>query len=515
MAIIPSIKALNTMKNKFILALGIITLILGVLQFVGPYHQSALSTTENDNGFTIEAFQNAKRIIEFEQPKPHVVETISKVYLTSSMNPNDIPKEAQGLNITVIDNVPFYPYWQDNEHRYIFHPMAYGRFLDLIKNNERSVHYLQAAVRTAHTLPNNGLLWYYPNNYRLNRMLGPDLHPSAISQGQILGGITSFDQANETDFFGIARQVFLGLTYDYYHGGVNLNNLALLEIPLFRSAPEIILNGWLHALLYLHIFAEHYQDEEAKELLRSNLVFLAEVLPHFHHNETGLSLYSDLSPYRARISYEAGEVLPLSAFYESRIEQLDNLAFELQVIDHETVSPFDNQIIRKTPTFIDAWLSISALFNTYIVSERGPFSVTMQGGEYSPTRATQGSGGAEIQLQSTPIGNQHVVHITSKREKLFCGYPTNFSKSGENYYHVYHVVALACILASFDVPDGTEAVLLEYMEKWMSVIARNEAPEGHHFSSYELVLKNLIRHGACSLDSDWEMVLTLARKPNK
>jgi hypothetical protein len=187
--------------------------------------------------------------------------------------------------------------------------MAYGIFLARLDCDEQVGEYLDSAIGMAHNLPNDGLLWYYPDNYRLDRFLGPDLSPSAISQGQILGAVTSLDKRCDLNLSEIARRVFLGLSFDYYDGGVNLEDRALLEIPLFRSAPEIILNDWLHPILHLKNYVEYYRDDQAKKLLLANIQFLADSLEHFHDEESGLSLYSDLSPYEVRVHHE-GEQQP-------------------------------------------------------------------------------------------------------------------------------------------------------------------------------------------------------------
>jgi hypothetical protein len=231
------------------------------------------------------------------------------VYQPSDKDDIAIPESSKGLNIIVIDKIPFYRYWQDELKRYVFHPMAYGTFLGRLDCDEQVGEYLDSAIRMAHNLPNDGLLWYYPDNYPLDRFLGPDLAPSAISQGHILDAVTRLDKRCDLNLSGIARRVFLGLSFDYYDGGVNLENKALLEIPLFRPAPEIILNGWLHAILNLKNYVEYYRDDQAKELLLVNIQFLADSLGNFHDEKSGLSLYSDLSPYEVRVHHE-GEQQP-------------------------------------------------------------------------------------------------------------------------------------------------------------------------------------------------------------
>ena len=462
--------------------------------------------------FDVPSVQHARRINDYQQPDPELIEMISAIYSPSDRDDSTIPKSSRGLDIVLIDDIPFYHYWQGEADKYAFHPMALGMFLARL-NCDEVERYVAAALKVAHELPNGGLLWYYPDNYRLNRFLGPDLHPSAISQGQILGAITTLDKRCQIDL-SITRRVYLGLSFDYYAGGVNLKNKALLEIPLFRSAPEIILNGWLHALLNLRNYVEHYRDPEAGELLRSNILFLAKSLENFHDEKTELSLYSDLSPYRARV-YHGGESPPrLTVFYRARSSDLDDLAFDLKVISHDTQSPYDNQIICQTRSFTDIWISCSQNYETYLVSDT-PIAVTFNTGEYSRYRSTPGTGGEQIKLESTEIGGYHVVPVTSVRDKLFCGYPTNFSKMGENYYHTYHVVALAALLASMDLPNDIRATLRTWMELWIKSIETFEPAEGLVFSSYDKILTDLVENGVFTLIDDWDTLLRLARRAGR
>ena len=494
--------------------LTIILLIAGIatIGVLGLFQQAQSDT--NSYQFSVSSFLHARRIVKYEQPSAELIKRISAVYDVSHKDESLIPESCRGLDIVMIDDVPFHPYWQGEIGKYAFHPMALGRFLSHLDCDEPVARYIDAAMGMAHKLPNGGLLWYYPDNYKLNRFLGPDLSPSAVGQSQILGAITSLDKRCRLGLSKIARRVFLGLSYDYYKGGVNFENKALLEIPLFRSAPEIILNGWLHALLNLRNYVEQYQDPQAKELLYSNLKFLAESLGNFHDEKTGLSLYSDLSPYRVRVYHKSGVPSHLTAFYKARIKGFDDLAFDLKVIQHETNSPYDNQIIRQTKSFTDVWISCSKNYETYLVSDV-PIRVRFYTGEYSPHRSAPGKGGERIELESIKVNGYYVVHITAVRDKLFCGYPTNFSKMGENYYHTYHVVALAALLASVDMPSEVRASLKAWMEKWINTIETFNSSQGLVFSSYEKILRDLNEHEVFTLYDDWETLLQMARKAGR
>ncbi len=451
----------------------------------------------------IVAFHKARHIKNYLQPPEDLLQLISSVYTPEEKNRQVISKD----NIVLVNDVPFFKYWQDVKERYVFHPMAYGGFLSRLSCDEPIKKYLSAAKKTAYRLPNGGLLWYYPDNFNLNRFLGPDISPSAIGQAQILGAIVDLDRRCNLNLKELARETYLGLAFPYYQGGVNLKDSFLLELPLFRSAPEVILNGWLHALLYLHQYATFYNDSEALELFRKNIFTLAQVLPSFHDSTTGLSLYSDLCPYRVRIYHPDGPPDNLYVFYKSRLPELDDLVFKLELIKEDS-SSYDNRIIKTTSGWTDIWISCSQRYDTYLIGEGKPFSVEFNVGEYDPYQTTP-AGGETVKLQSKKLSNYSVVHITSVRDKLFCGYPTNFSKFGigKNYYHTYHVVALVCLLASADLPEEVYQTLKFWMHKWMQTIENWNSGKKLVFYDYQYVLKELYEHRAFLLTDNWNALL--------
>jgi hypothetical protein len=346
------------------------------------------------------------------------------------------------------------------------------------------------------------------NNYRLNRMIGKTL-PSAISQAQILAAIVDASVANGR-YAVLARAVFKGIAYDYYAGGVNLHQSALLEIPLFRSAPEIVLNGWLHALILVHHYAEWSGDPEARALLRSNVSFLTKIIDRFHDQRTGLSLYSDLGPYRVDILYEADHVPQLYVYYDSEHKELDDIVIPLEDTDKNDTSRYDNHIAVRKNGSLQAWINCSQNYGTYLVSGNGGIEVSLSTGQYDPKRATPDAGGSRINLASTSRGKWQVVDLASKRNELYCGFPTNFAaKSGkENYYHIYHIVALAYILATFDLEEREAGTLERWMETWCDTIGYFEDEKGMRFSDFGSVLAGLATFHREILYEDWGQLLT-------
>ncbi len=462
--------------------------------------------------FDKRSFVNARRLVDYEQPSPALAEQISVVYSAEDAAAGGKPAALNGVDVVLADRVPFFQYWQNETGgRYIFHPLAYGRvLLRLVKEPDIDA-YWDAAVHWSLALPNGGLLWYYPDRYDLNRFLGPDLAPSAIAQGVLLEAIRTTDEITPIDYSALARSVFKGLDFDYYQGGLNLADIALLEIPLFRSPPEVILNGWLAALLHLQDYSEFYDDKEATALFESNLEFLARSLPQFHDKRSGLSLYSDLSPYRVRVTAKDDPSLSLVAFYRARIPELEDLVFPLVDIPGTALSLYDNQLFQRSGSVSDVFVSCSQLYETYLVSDDGPFIAELVTGQYDPYRSTPDLGGEHLTLASVPMGAYHVVHVTSDREKLFPGYPTNFSKLNENYYHTYHVVALACLLASDAVPKDLVPTLRQWMERWYAAAAQITVEKGLTFTSYQKILDGIIRNGTHPASTQWEALLRQAR----
>lgn len=199
-------------------AVGILLLAVAsyVILRIGFDHASTQSTSPS---FNAASFRHARRLVDYEQPSPALAQAISVVHQAEDRDPANLPPALSGLDVVLIDDVPFFQYWQNTgDDQYIFHPLAYGRVLLRLVADPGILRYLDKAVAMGHTLPNGGLLWYYPDNYDLSRFLGPDLAPSAIAQGVILEAVTTIDYHSPTDLSALSRAVFEGLAYDYYRG---------------------------------------------------------------------------------------------------------------------------------------------------------------------------------------------------------------------------------------------------------------------------------------------------------
>ncbi len=456
------------------------------------------STDFQESNFSITEFSQAYEIKNYIQPSKNIIELISPIHTLSSTKYKKKTKKIPPF--IIVNDIPYFIYWQGSQEEYIFHPKAFGSFISALSCNAHIQEYLKKAIKTAYKLPNGGLLWYYPDNFKLYRFIGPDLSPSAMSQSMFLGTITDLDQRCNLNLSLLAHKIFLGLIFSYYQGGVNLDNRFLLELPLLHSPPEIILNGWLYSLLHLKKYIDFYHDPEAENLFNNNIRTLAKSLSSFHDSNTGLSLYSNLTPYRIRLYYSHEYPTKLFVFYKSHISGIRNLTFKLK-LNKIKEGIYNNHISKITKKYIDIWVSCSQMYDTFLVADKS-FYVKFFTGRYSPFSSIPKSGGEAIILESKIADNYNIVNITSVRNKLFCGYPTNFLKpGGKNYYHIYHIVALLCLLDSEKIPKNVQDIFKFWIKRWMKTvkILENKDKEKFRFSSYKDVLRTLLRYKQCNI----------------
>ena len=394
----------------------------------------------------------------------------------------------------LIDGIPFSQYWQlENPDHYVFHPMVWGRFVfNGAKTAALAEKLPSHTARVGTTLPENGgVAFYYPNHYPLNRMCGPDLIYSAISQSEILAGYLQSElQYPSARARSLTDSVKQALLFPHTKGGTNLSNVALLEVPLFRSNPEIVLNGWLHALLHLNDYAIVRSDVNASEVVERHLRFFADNYKVWYDDNRNISRYSDTSPHRVIVTRD----LPDQAFavvYESVTEPLNDYVFvPVMDLDRE-YSGFDTRIVhvKKNSDSMIMVVTCSGLFNTWIVSS-DPFSIRIRDGGYDPMKTTPTATG-----HWRPVQAQHVEHagleaplyrlrIALDDHELIRGYPTNFAKAnGKNFYHGQHIVALKYLAngGSFNAPD-LKVRLARIADSWF---ARTKAFQYRELSDFE------------------------------
>jgi hypothetical protein len=396
-------------------------------------------------------------------------------------------------NALIKDSLPYYPYYSLHKDRtYVVHPMALGRFLLRNAKGAKAAELASAALSVAHELPNGGLAWYYPRHYRVARMLGEKLKYSSISQGTIVAGLTQLAAAGVVPR-DVPKRSFAAMHWPFEKGGINLAGRALLEMPAFHGPPEIILNGWIDALIHTRDYGELNGDAEALKLFKTNIAFLIDIIANFDARDAGLSRYSDVSPYRVKVRVASPhDIRSLQVLYRPRVEGLPAIRVPLETTSKpENFSIYDNQVVRQNGREAWVWLSCSQLYQTTLISTSSSFSIEVDTGEIKRNRTTPGAGGKTLTFEAEGTGPLRSVTFSSD-DGLICGYPTNFLKSGEiNYYHVYHVVGLLLVAMSKELTPAERTALIEWALKWKGDIDRIREAEGLKFRELQGMLDDI------------------------
>ena len=306
---------------------------------------------------------------------------------------------------------------------------------------------------------NGGLLWYYPNEYKLLRMVGREV-TSCISQAEFL---TAFNKLYD---LGITnKEELLKVFLSFKSEEINFNNM-LLELPLDNNYPEVILNGWLHAIIRLIDF--YNNTGYGKSFIESTIKKLSNTLVQFDDKKNKISKYSNLSPYRIKIYNPSN---PKIYYNGSNVFELKN----------DATSIYSCHITEVSGSNCILYIGIPNEYSPKIFNDE-PFSIEFFVGSYSPYFTIPQQGGEVIKLNSVKSKDRYVIQI--KNENLFTGYPTPFTKlNKKNYYHVYHVVALGEIIKSFD--SEYNPTLEKYYLKWDKYI------DDRNFEKKEIVEFNI------------------------
>ena len=467
------------------------------------------------SGVSIQAELDAATEISKVQPSAELIERIElqpslddpDVRRAIDLDPKDYPYRPS--TALVRHGLPFFEYYALREgSRHVVHPMALGRFLLRNASGGSADKVLSGALGVAHHLPNGGLAWYYPRHYRVARMLGKNLKYSSISQGTIIAGLTAMAHAGTADP-AIASKAFEAMLWPFELGGVNLANLAVLEMPSFAGPPEIILNGWIDALLHIRDHGEISRNQNALDFFKSNVSFLSKILPNFDAREARISRYSDVSPYRAKVRLAAPEDFAgLQLLYRPKIDGLPAIRVPLESpSDAAEVSIYDNRIIRQNGRDAQVWLSCSQLYETVLVSQSSEMTVAIGAGKIDRKATTPGSQGNQLSFESRQDGNYRVVEIAAD-DGLICGYPTNFSKpGGRNSYHAYHIVGLMLVAMSPGLDEPVRKTLIQWALKWKTDYEYLEKNEGLSFIPLQEMLLDIGSNQALVKYTDFDILL--------
>lgn len=446
--------------------------------------QSAL-----DSAVVVKPIQPTRELIEKLEVSPAVGD--DGVRAIVDFPQSDFPYQPSSALIK--DGLPYYPYYSLHKDRtYVVHPMALGRFLLRNAKGAKAAELVSATLSIAHELPNSGLAWYYPRHYRVARMLGEKLKYSSISQGTIVAGLTQMAAAGVVER-DLPKRAFAAMHWPFEKGGIDLSGRALLEMPAFHGPPEIILNGWIDALIHTRDYGELNGDSEALQLFKTNVAFLIGIIANFDARDAGLSRYSDVSPYRVKVRVASpNDIRGLQVLYRPRVEGLPTIRVPLEATQKpKNFSIYDNQIVRQNGREAWVWLSCSQLYKTTLISRSSSFSIEIDTGEIRRDRTTPGAGGKTLTFGAE--GSEPLRGVTfSSDDGLICGYPTNFLKSGEiNYYHVYHVVGLLLVAMSKELTPVERTALIEWALKWKGDIDRIQEAEGLKFRELQGMLDDI------------------------
>ncbi|MDG4648018.1 hypothetical protein P6F26_06145 [Roseibacterium sp. SDUM158017] len=442
------------------------------------------------------------------QPHDSEMDFVGQIYEVG-MPGFEFSMYGNNQSTTLINGIPFAQYWQlDNPNQYVFHPMVYGRFVFNNATNRDFQNNIETIASIVSVdLPNGGAAPYYPNLYPLNRMRGPDLMYSSISQSEILAGYMRLDQEMQTETSNqLLNQAKLALLFPYEEGGVDLG-VAQLELPMFRSNPEIILNGWLHALLHLNDYAIQYDDDEVAEYVRQNLEFFVDNHEIWYDTQRNISRYSDTSPHRiiVQLSEDASDPLIVYRARDPRLRNYIHMAVDEAEGEYST---FDFRVISRQGRRITMGVTCSGLFETYLVST-GPFTLQIRDGGYSPLRASPDGSGDWQTLDSDLQDGLSVVEISlPDNQELICGYPTNFSKAnGRNFYHMQHIVALQYLSRASAYSDPSlNQTLRAISAEWLAANERFLQGTDLQFEDAQAVLDSINRGKLLNQFTDVELL---------
>lgn len=447
--------------------------------------------------------------VRFFQPDSNLFAALdSEVVFLEDLEPSHYEKRND--SIIIIDNVPFYRYWQlDREDAFAFHPSALGGLLFSLNQNDdqRLPDFYEGALKTAVMLPNGGRAWYFPKVYPLNRMVGPSYAYSALTQGRILSAALALTNKHPSQYDDFLEQTARGMLFPYREGGVLWDDEVFLEYPTHFAPPEVILNGWIDALLAYGDYAKQKGDDESLARLNASLRAMSEMLPLFDDEARKLSLYSDVAPVVVNIKKTRKNqkfdlsftpIDPARPAYETRLGKLEPGRPE----QPEKKSPYDTQILIENDEEVLAFLSCNQKYKT-VLSSAAPFQIQFNTGSYSETAATPAPGGKEILLESGEDNDLHTVYFEQYREEMFCGYPTNFAKGGgENFYHVHHIVGLSVLAKYYTDAPAVCQNLLEYARRWMAYTEEHRR-EGRKFTDYQKILSPMSRLRPFPVSDDW------------
>ncbi len=453
-------------------------------------------------------------------PDSNVIESYSR------FDPNDTEnlRRARGGKVFYKD-IPYSQYLGDWQ----FHPGRIGTYLTIAPLTRKLVSTANDIVNLCIELPNGGLALYYPRSVRTVRLLSNSYIYSGIAQGQLLAAYTRLlKEAHGGRFYNwrpVAAAIAKSLQFPFENGGVCVDNSIILEAPNFRSCPEIILNGWQDALLHLHDYLQISEDKNLYEFYDRNIAALADLLPDFDDEESHLSRYSNLCPYLFRVHFRRtkGKDSPPRVAVEYRSLKKGYASYWIPALwGSEGLKNciYDNKIVQSRSSYMDLSLSASSPYEIRVHIFADCSRISFDPGSFDVTSSVPKRTYRTRSLAPhVPFNGQFTSFLVRPREHgLIPGCPTNFMKNGkENFYHVYHTVALYELAMTAREPSHRK-ILADFAERWFTYLSSSKHKHlgsPYVFSDPDRFVRTINRNRIFSHEFDFEKlrkhVQTLAK----
>jgi hypothetical protein len=431
-------------------------------------------------------------------PDPALIESYTRMDDSDTAN---FRRERD--NLVFYKDIPYSPYlgeWQ-------FHPNRIGGYLAATKISPALIRTATRLLECCVELPNGGLALYYPKTIRTARLQVNDPIYSAMAQAQLLAGYTKLARdcpdSTGVDWRDVAARLATAMIFPFEKGGVCVDGNVLLETPNFRACPETILNGWMDALIHLHDYLSLFPNRELEEFYRRNLEALCEMLPSFDDEATRLSRYSNLCPYEFRIHFNSsmrGLTPPVMVEYVPADARVGGYRIEELWSAEDTPRNciYENKIAKTRSSTMDVSLSVSSSYDTKIHVAADCRRISFDPGSFNekstvPQRTLKRR---SVLPDSNYDGSRTVFRIAPARHGLIAGCPTNFMKNGQNFYHVYHVVALYELALTTAVPEQKK-IMIDMAARWYDYVLhppRNRPRDA--FSEPDSFVKKITRFRA-------------------
>lgn len=409
-----------------------------------------------------------------------------------------------------------------------FHPGRIGGYI----TSSRLSKNLSVAARNlldcAVELPNGGLAFYYPKTSTARLQVNEPIY-SGIAQGAILAAYTRLirdrvPQDGAHSWHEIAERVALSMMLPFEEGGVCVDGNVILEAPNFRACPEIILNGWIDALIRLYDYLQFVPSKTYQEFFDRNIAALCEMLPDFDDEKAQLSLYSNLCPYAFRAHFRASRA-STAAPPRVRVEYIPVRSGHAGYVIPALWVPgpelrdciYENKIGKTSSAAMDMTLSVCSLYDIVITIDADCTHLSFDPGTYNETSTVP-----RRTLQTRALGpaaaydgQSTAFVVRAAEDRLMTGCPTNFHKNGENFYHGFHITALYEVAMTTRDP-AQRKFIAGYADRWLDYI---KSPKHDHligrarFTAPDSFVKKISRFRAVPQNRSFDELRAMANAP--